>query len=118
MSLKSTFQILYDEYVACYRSADAIGCAALFASDAELYYPFGPPAIGRAAIAATHEQWVSEGAEDKQITVMDAGGSGDVGWCLAQYSEGSTGRGTSLSILARQPEGNWLITHCSLNEMP
>lgn len=118
MTFKTTFQKLFDRYVACYRSADAAGCASVFTSEAELYSPYGPPAIGRAAIEATHQEWASEGADGKKIDVVDAGGSGDVGWCLAHYSEGSTGRGTSLNVLERQQDGNWLITHCSLNEAP
>ena len=44
------FKTLYDTYVACYRAQDAAGCAAVFAAEAELFSPFGPPAIGRAAI--------------------------------------------------------------------
>jgi len=48
--------------------------------------------------------------------VVDAGQSGDLGWCLAAYSEGDvTGNGTSLCILVRQPDGTWQIRLCSLN---
>ena len=118
MTFKATFQKLFDRYVASYRSADAFGCASVFASEAELYSPYGPPVIGRIAIEATHREWVNEGAENKEIDVVDAGGSGNVGWCLAHYREGSTGRGTSLNVLERQQDGDWLITHCSLNEAP
>ena len=105
-----------DDYVACYRVGDAVGCAAVYAPEAELYSPYGPAAIGRAAIKAAHQDWVAEGAEDKQIKVINADCSGDLGWCLAHYSEGATGMGTSMNILARQSNGDWLITHCSLNE--
>lgn len=118
MTYKTIFQKLFDRYVASYRSADAVGCASVFTSEAELYSPYGPAAVGRTAIEATHQEWVNEGAENKEIDVVDAGGSGDVGWCLAHYSEGSTGRGTSLNVLGRQPDANWQITHCSLNEAP
>ncbi len=118
VTFETTFQKLFDRYVASYRSADAVGCASVFASEAELYSPYGPPAIGRTAIEAAHREWVNEGADNKKIDVVDAGGCGDVGWCLAHYSEGSAGRGTSLNVLERQQDGNWLITHCSLNEVP
>ena len=61
---------------------------------------------------------MAEGGEAKEIKVVSAGTSGDLGWCLAHFSEGSTGHGTSLNILERQSDGRWLITHCSLNETP
>jgi ketosteroid isomerase-like protein len=110
------FQELFEAYVSSYRARDAAGCASVYSSDAELYSPYGPAAIGRAAIEAAHREWVEEGGEHKKIIVMSEGRSGDLGWCMAHYSEGSTGNGTSLNILERQPDGNWLITHCSLNE--
>jgi len=81
-----------------------------------MYSPFGPPAIGRQAIEDTHLEWVSEGADNKQIIVSSADRNGDLGWCIAQFSEGTTGEGVSLNVLARQSDGRWLITHCSLNE--
>ena len=82
-----------------------------------MYSPFGPPAIGRQAIEDTHAEWVAEGAEDKQITVSRAGRDGDLGWCLLEFSEGSTGEGVSLNVLARQPDGRWLVILISLNEI-
>ena len=118
MSFKQECQMLFDHYVACYRQADANGCASVFAAQAELYSPFGPPAIGRQAVEETHAEWVAEGAENKKVTVSSAGRDGELGWCLAEFSEGTTGEGVSLAVLARQPDGSWLITHCSLNEMP
>ncbi|MEX0286367.1 MAG: nuclear transport factor 2 family protein [Paracoccaceae bacterium] len=116
MSFKEECQKLFDQYVSCYRQSDAKGCASVFAETAEMYSPFGPAAIGRQAIEHTHAEWVQEGAEDKQITVRSAGHTGDLGWCVAEFSEGSTGEGISLNVLARQPDGKWRITHCSLNE--
>tara|TARA_R110000787_G_scaffold217044_4_gene325951 strand:+ start:386 stop:739 length:354 start_codon:yes stop_codon:yes gene_type:complete len=116
MDFKESCQNLLDDYVACYRTGDAAGCASVYSLAAELYSPYGPPAFGRSAIEATHKEWVGEGAEDKQIKVMSAGCSGDLGWCIAHYSEGTTGIGTSVNVLERQSNGDWLITHCSLNE--
>lgn len=115
---KDTFQALYDVYVESYRQRDAAGCASIFAQDAGLYSPFGPPAIGRAAIEAVQRDWVGEdGAEAKRIDVVDCGQEGDVGWCLAEYGEGAGVEGVSLNALARQADGSWLITRCSLNEV-
>ena len=118
MSCKIDFQKLFDEYVISYRKGDAVGCASCFVPSAELFSPWGPPAIGRVAIEAIHREWVKEGSEDKTILVLDAGSSEDVGWCKAHYSEGATGNGTSLNILQRQEDGSWLISHCSLNAAP
>lgn len=116
MDFKKQCQKLLDQYVSFYRAGDAAGCAMVYTPEAELYSPFGPPAIGRAAIEATHDEWVKEGAEGKEIQVVSAGCSGDLGWCIAGFGEGTTGNGSSVNILARQSDGNWLITHCSLNE--
>lgn len=117
MSFKEECQKLLDHYVTCYRLGDAKGCASVYSVHAEMYSPFGPPAIGRQAIEDTHVEWVSEGADNKQITVSSAERNGDLGWCIAQFSEGTTGEGISLNVLARQSDGRWLITHCSLNEV-
>ncbi len=116
MDFKNNCQKLMDRYVSCYCTGDAAGCAAAYSLEAELYSPFGPPAIGRAAIEALHDDWVKEDAEAKEIKVVSAGCSGDLGWCIAGFNEGTTGSGSSVNILARQSDGSWLITHCSLNE--
>jgi len=116
MDIRDELQRLYDTYVAAYRAGDAAGCAAIFTDDAELFSPYGPTARGRSAIRQTHEEWTSEGGENKAITVIEAGMSGDLAWCLAEFSEGeTTGEGTSLNVLERQPDGGWLIRMCSLN---
>jgi ketosteroid isomerase-like protein len=118
VTFKIICQNLLDEYVASYRAMDAVGCASVFSTDAELYSPYGPPAIGRAAIEAIHREWVAEGADEKEIKVVDAGVSEDVGWCVAHFSEGATGSGRSLNVLERQLDGNWLISRCSINDAP
>ncbi|MEO1112531.1 MAG: nuclear transport factor 2 family protein [Pseudomonadota bacterium] len=112
------FQSLFNTYAKRYRTLDAPGCAALFSPDAELFSPYGPPAVGRAAIEAAHLDWFDEAAGTKTIKVVSAGSAGDLGWCLAYFSEGSDGQGTSLNVLQRQAGGNWLILRCSLNEVP
>jgi ketosteroid isomerase-like protein len=117
MSIRDDLQNFWNIYAAAYRAGDAAACAALFAADAALYSPYAPPARGRAAIEALHRVWTQDGGgADKQLTVIEAGSSGDLAWCLAAYSEGqATGDGTSLGILGRQAEGDWLIRMCSLN---
>lgn len=116
VSFKQECQNLLDHYVTCYQQGDAKGCASVYTPHAEMYSPFGPPAIGRQAIEDTHTEWVTEGAENKQIIVSNASRDGDLGWCVAEFSEGSTGEGVSLNVLERQSDGGWLITRCSLNE--
>ena len=117
MDIKKELQLLFDRYVAAYRTGDGEGCAAFFAADAELHSPYGPVARGRQSIAKTHLQWTSEGAEKKQLEVINAGVSGDLAWCFAEFTEGEvTGAGVSLNVLERQPDGSWLIRMCSLND--
>lgn len=116
MNFQEQCQQLLDRYVSYYRDGDAAGCASVYSAEAEMYSPYGPPAIGRRAIEAAHKEWVEEGADSKQINVLSAGSNGDLGWCIANFSEGSTGSGSSMNILARQLDGSWAITHCSLNE--
>jgi ketosteroid isomerase-like protein len=117
MSIRDDLQAFWNIYAAAYRAGDAAACAAMFAPDAELHSPYAPPARGRAAIEALHRIWTQDGGgTDKQMTVIDAGSSGDLAWCLAAYSEGeATGDGTSLGILERHAGEDWLIRMCSLN---
>ena len=116
MLIREELQNLLDTMAAAYRAGDAAACAAKFVPDGELYSPYAPPARGRAAIEALHHIWTQDGGGDKSLTLIDAGGSGNLAWCLAAYSEGEvTGDGTSLSILERQPGGDWLFRICSLN---
>jgi len=118
-SFEGQVQALMDQMAAAYRTGNAAGCAALFTADATLLSPYATAARGRDAIEALHCVWTAA-ENSKQLTVMEAGQSGDLGWCLATYSEGNvTGNGTSLCTLARQPDGSWLIRLCSLNsDMP
>ncbi|MEM9630108.1 MAG: hypothetical protein AAGA50_02190 [Pseudomonadota bacterium] len=113
---KEACQKLFDQYVDCYRRAVAAACSLVFAPDAELFSPYGAPAIGRSAIAETHSEWVLEGGENKQIRVLSAGCDGNLGWCVARFSEGTDESGSSVNVLARQADGSWLIKLCSLNE--
>jgi ketosteroid isomerase-like protein len=115
MSIREDLQRVYDKYVTSYRARDAAGCAGVFTVDGELFSPYAPPARGRATVEALHREWTRLGGEDKQLTVTNAGSSGDLAWCLAGYSDAQE-TGTSLNVFQRQPDGNWLIRICSLNE--
>ena len=117
MSLQTELQALLESYVSAYRGQDAKGCAAAFTMDALLVSPFGPPARGREAIEKVHVEWTAEDeAKNKVIEIAEFGGSGDTAWCLAEFSEGATGHGTSLMVFERGEAVEWLIRMCSLNE--
>lgn len=116
--LLDDLQAVWDRYLAAYRQGDAAGCAACFTLEAAVYSPYGPPAIGRAAIAEQHGDWVKLGGTGKTLIIEQAGGSGDLAWCLSRYSEGGvTGNGTSLTVFERQAGGTWLARISSLNEV-
>ena len=115
MSIHDELQELMNAMATAFRAGDAAGCASLFVPDGELYSPYAPPARGLAAIEVLHQEW-TQGVENKQLTVIAAGGSGDVAWCHTAFSEGKgSGEGTSLSVCERQAEGHWLIRICMLN---
>lgn len=115
MSIQDEMQGLMDKMTKAYRAGDATGCAALFVPDGALYSPYAPPALGRQAIDELHRDW-TQGGENKQLRVIDAGSSGDLAWCHTAFSEGEiSGDGTSLSVCERQADGRWLIRICMLN---
>ena len=122
MSIGAEAQRLCDAYAAAYRVGDAAGCAALFVPDGWLFSPYNPPAQGRPAIEAVHREWTAlEGSDTKSLTVMEAGASGDVGWCLVVYTDApGLDEGSSVNILERQADGGWLIRACSVtpNDAP
>lgn len=117
MPLSDEIEELITAYAEAYRAGDAQGCAAVYTPDALLVSPYAPTARGREAIRALHADWTAGGSPDKQIEVLEFGGSGDLAWCVARFAEGEAdGEGTSLNILERQPGGGWLIRMCSLTE--
>ncbi|MFT3732244.1 MAG: SgcJ/EcaC family oxidoreductase [Hyphomicrobium sp.] len=105
------------------RTHDAPACAALFTEDCPLLSPYGPAAVGREAVCATHQAWFEEGETNKRLRLLDAGADGEVGYCLLAYSgdypkaDGSrtTESGKSLNVLERQTDGEWKIRISSLN---
>lgn len=114
MTLQEELQALSDAYVAAYRIGDAAGCAAAFTEDGVLYSALASPAIGRAAIAALHDDW-TVGGDGKTLTVVEAVGSGDVAWARADFAEGrETAEGHALWACVRAAGGRWQIKVCSL----
>jgi len=115
MSIRDELQAAFDAMAAAYVAGDAAACAAMFTAGGQLHSPYAPPARGRAELEALHRDW-TEGATEKRFRVIDAGGTGDLAWALARFSEGeSADGGTSLGIFERAPDGRWLIRACSLN---
>ena len=104
-------------YLKAYEKYDAAGCAAIYAVEALVLTPWGPPAKGRSAIADTHREWFEEGETNKSLTIADLRVSGDHATCLMGFSAdvpadgGGTepSHGSSLSVLARNNDGIWLI---------
>ena len=83
---KKRLQKLVDEYLAAYTARDPEGCARTFTTDGALFSPYGPPARGRTAIAATHSDWFTEEEEDKRLEVMEFHQDGESGHCLLAWS--------------------------------
>jgi uncharacterized protein (TIGR02246 family) len=115
MTIRDELQGLMDKMANAYRAGDAAGCASLFVPEGALYSPYAPPALGRAAIEELHRDW-TQGGENKQLQVIDAGSEGNLAWCHTAFSEGNVSdNGTSLSVCERQADGRWLIRFCMLN---
>ena len=120
----ATFQAVIDRYLAAYSAHDAVGCAALYAENAEVRSPFGPVARGRAEIEAEHLRWFADGETNKTMQVTRAGIDGDLGYCLVVFAADvpraggavERVRGSSLNVLERRTDGIWTITLTSLNE--
>lgn len=89
MSIHDELQELMSTMAEAYRAGDAAGCASLFVQNGELYSPYAPPARGRAAIEALHQEW-TRGGENKQLTVIAAGSSGDLAWCHTAYGKATS----------------------------
>jgi ketosteroid isomerase-like protein len=115
MSFKDELQKFMNEMAMYYSAGDAAACARMFTLNGELFSPYSPTAHCRDEIEELHRVW-TDGVSNKKLTVVDAGGSGDLAWCLAIFSEGEvTVEGTSFCVFERQPDGSWLIRICSLN---
>ncbi|WP_245273731.1 nuclear transport factor 2 family protein [Mesorhizobium sp. WSM3224] len=108
MSIQSELQSFWNTYAAAYSAGDAGACGAMFTTDAEVHSPYATPAVGRDAIGALHAAWTQGHGEaaEKKVTVVHAGRSGDLAWCLATYSEGlDVGNGTPSTSSNGKPTG-------------
>ena len=77
---------LVNSYLAAYSTQDAEGCARAFTVDGALISPFGPPARGRAAIAATYSDWFTVPEQDKRLDILEFQRQGNMGFCLLAWS--------------------------------
>ena len=124
--MKSPFDALFAAYFDAYSRRDAEGCAAGYAEDAAIYSPWGPPAIGRAAIAAIHRDWFEETETDKTWNVLHARSDGYNGHCLLRFestvadSDGTLGRvaGIGVHALSHTDGEGWRILYSSMNPVP
>jgi len=99
-----------EAYLAAYCAQDEDGCARAFTPDGALFSPFGPPARGRAEVAATHLEWFAEDEQDKRLELLEFQGNGAFGHCVLGWSarvpdeNGPDGfhrvSGVSLAVLA------------------
>ena len=117
MTLRDEIQGWLDRMALSYAAGDSGACAGMFAEDATLHSPFAPPVRGRPEIETLHRDWTGT-ATAKRFDILSFGGSGDIAWVLARYSEGDTGTGTTLAVLDRSAGTGWLCQACSLNEEP
>ena len=123
MSDQDAIRALFARYTDAYAARDAVGVAGTFTQEAKLFSPFGPPAFGRPAIAATHAKWFLDGERDKVLRVLDCETHGTMGHALVGFAatvdadDGQPGRmfGVGLNTLSRRDPGSWLIQHCCLN---
>lgn len=115
MTLRQDLQAWLDRMARAYAAADATACADMFTEDATLHAPFAPAAHGRAEIEVLHRVWTRT-ATAKRFDILAFGGSGDLAWVLARFSDGETGAGTTLAVLERNDRAGWLCRTCSLND--
>jgi ketosteroid isomerase-like protein len=115
MTLREDIQGWLDQMAEAYAAGDAAACAGMFTEDATLHSPFAPCAHGRAQIEALHREWTPT-ATAKLFDILAFGGTGDLAWVLARFSEGETSSGTTLAVLERGEGESWLCRACSLNE--
>lgn len=113
-----------NRYLERYAAHDSEGCADLYAETGVILSPYGPPAIGRAAIRDEHAAWFLEGETNKSMMVLDAALDGAAGFCLVAYSADVPGdngpmrvHGASVNTLTKDKDGDWLIQQTSLNEL-
>jgi uncharacterized protein (TIGR02246 family) len=129
---REAVQAVNDAYRKAWLANDAEGVRRLFTDDAVLLPHHGvDPVKGMRAI---NDFWWPADAPPTAITrlemtAQEVGGQGDIAYILGQAEVAWTGsngggdksfsnRGTYLSILRRQPDGEWKITHHMWDDPP
>jgi len=122
VSFRDEMTAMMTRYVTAYEAGNSAGCAVIYAEDATVYSPFGPPIVGRAAIAAIHEDWFAYDEKNKRADVIDCAASGDQAFCLIAYSadvpqdDGQIRRESGTNLCTLVPEaGAWRIRYSSMN---
>jgi uncharacterized protein (TIGR02246 family) len=121
---EAEIRALVARYLDAYETRDAAGCGDVYAENALLLSPWGPPVKGPQAISAAHLIWFEEGETNKVMTIADLEIDGDLAICLVRYSadipdEKGSARvfGASLNSLQRQSDGRWNFRFTSLTEL-
>ncbi|MEW9920183.1 SgcJ/EcaC family oxidoreductase [Marimonas sp. MJW-29] len=120
-SAETAIRDLWTRYFAAYEGLDAKGCAGVFAENAWVVSPWGPPAQGRDAIEDAHLTWFEEGERNKTAQVVDLQVAGPSAVCLLRFEadipDGTRVAGINLNVLRETASGGWEITHSSLNDI-
>ena len=124
LTIREEIQNQLDEYTRKYDAGDALACADAYAQSGQIISPFGPTAIGRDAVCATHREWFETPEANKRMEMLRHGGSPEAPWCLVAYSgevldpaggSPQTEKGTSLIVWERDLTGELKILISSLN---
>lgn len=103
------------------RAGDVDAVLALMAPDAVFLVPGGAPLCGRDAFAGPLRSLLETHSIETLSEVQEIGGEGDLAFCRTKLTvevtpkDGSAApvrrSGHTLSLLRRQPDGVWLLTH-------
>jgi ketosteroid isomerase-like protein len=122
MSIETEMQAVIDRYVDAYIRHDLAAIGAIYSDAASIYSPYGPAALGNAAVVETHKDWFSANEQNKRLSMLRAEAVGDLAYCVMQYAgdfpdeAGNlvTESGVSMNVLKRHADGLWQIHITSL----
>ncbi|MCL5776037.1 nuclear transport factor 2 family protein [Limibaculum sp. FT325] len=121
MAFQPALKALIAQYLDAYAARDARAASAVFAERARIITPFGPPIVGRDAIAAAHYDWFDDGETNKRLDVVEAGARGEMGYAVLRWSadlrepDGRIVRDTGLSLnVLMHSYGGWMIAQTAL----
>lgn len=121
MAFQPALRALIAQYLDAYAARDARAASAVYADNAWIITPFGPPVIGRDAIAAAHYEWFDDGEENKRLDVVEAAARGEMGYAVLRWSamvrepDGSVVHDTGLSLnVLVHGYGGWMIAQTAL----